>query len=113
MAFSVPLAFLSTSILNLEVAINEWFYYLNFAYSGNMVSSDALATPPATPVVGLYYIVPVGASVAWGNPEGSIVVWTNASWFNLGVPVNQMVAYVEGSPPTRIRWDGTAWVAFP
>jgi hypothetical protein len=113
MAFSVPLAFLSTSILNLEVAINEWFYYLNFAYSGNMVVSSTLTTPPATPVVGLYYIVPTGASVAWGNPDGAIVVWTGSSWFSLGVPVNPMIAYVEGSPPTRIRWSGTAWVAFP
>jgi hypothetical protein len=113
MAFRFGSAFLTTSILNLEAAINTLFTKVQIG-ALPVIRSFTLATPPGSPLVGDTYVVPVGASVAWGNPDNTIVQWNGIAWeATIPTPsVQGWVLYAEGTPPTRYYWSGTAWVTF-
>jgi hypothetical protein len=112
---------LDTSMADIVPASNRTSYRLE-ALSVGCWQSRTVTTPPSTPIEGQVYIVPVGASVAWGAPDNSIRHFYAGSWktytplltanplFHGG---SQWIGYIVDESYLRIRWNGSAWVTLP
>lgn len=65
---------------NCEILINENY----FQFNGNMVLAQAISTtlqtPPETPALGDYYLVPTGATGDWAALVGKLVRYVDSEW---------------------------------
>jgi hypothetical protein len=109
---------LDTSMADIVPASNRVSFRLE-ALSVGCWQSRTVVTPPVTPLEGHVYIVPVGASVAWGAPDLSIRHYYAGSWHTYTpLPAanpnfhggSMWIGYIVDEAFQRIRWDGTAWV---
>lgn len=105
---------LTTSILNLEAAINDVLYAFDVLVSP-IINSRSTVTPPGSPVEGDVYIVPLAGVTNWAQPVNTLVGYYGGIWRSFGVPNRSHVLYVADESNARIRYDlGTsAWVLFP
>lgn len=67
----------------------------------------AAAAPPADPSAGECWIVAAGATGAWEDQEGRIVLATGSGWRFLA-PVEGMSIWDKGGGFAR-RWTGSGW----
>jgi hypothetical protein len=73
------------------------------------VLSRVLATPPATPVDGDRYLVPVAATGAWAGQTGKIALRLEGAWV-FAMPREGWTMWV-ANEDALVSFDGTAWVA--
>lgn len=66
------------------------------------------ATPPAVPVAGSQYVIPVGATGAWSGFANHLVAWVDGGWFSIS-PFVGLRVYVQDLAEFR-WWDGSEWV---
>lgn len=71
------------------------------------VKSRALATPPASPVLGDRYIVPVVASGVWAGQAGRIALYESGAW-QFFAPLKGWQAWVEAEAAMAV-FDGAVW----
>lgn len=100
---------LTTSTLNIEETINDALIRFDVA-STPQINSRTTVTPPLAPVEGDVYIVPVGASAAWGAPVSSVVYSFGGFWYSF-IPNRALFLSVADEGGQGIEWDGSAWVA--
>ncbi len=99
---------LTTSTLNLEASINEALFRFDVA-ACPQINSRTVVTPPLAPAEGDVYIVPVGASVAWGAPDNYVMYRFGGFWYSF-LPNRRLYLTVADEADQRIFWSGTAWV---
>jgi hypothetical protein len=74
------------------------------------VISRTLTTPPSSPAEGALYIVPTGASGAWGGQTNKIAQWSNSGW-NIYNPFQYQRLYSIADSAVII-YVGTSWSVF-
>lgn len=71
------------------------------------VKNRVLSTPPASPVLGDRYIVPVAASGDWAGQAGRIALYESGAW-QFFAPLKGWQAWVEAEA-AMVVFDGTVW----
>lgn len=91
-----------------ELTFNELCWHVDALTAG--VTSSTLAVPPASPAIGVTYIVPAGSSGAWAGQTGKIAQWLNNAW-KFYTPLEGMTLWVNDldKPGT---YTSAGWVIF-
>jgi Protein of unknown function (DUF2793) len=76
-----------------------------------VVTSQTLATPPASPQEGERYIIAALATGAWAGKEAQIAAWQDGAWMYY-VPQNGWQVWVLDEAIT-CYFDGTLWQSLP
>ena len=90
-----------------ELTHNEALTMMDLAIA-MAVERDDLSAPPASPGLGLCWIVAAGGSGDWLDRDGQIAGWTQAGWRFLA-PRAGMRAW-HGAYGQMVRFDGSNWV---
>ena len=79
------------------------------------VDSATLTAPPANPALGATYLVPVGATGAWGGLAGQIAQWIGSMWVSATMPDGHLIADRSATEDDALRYlkhaAGGAWVS--
>lgn len=66
------------------------------------VEGPALSTPPATPMIGVCYIVGPAATEAWSGHDGALACFTDGGWkFIAPIEGMQLIDRISGQPVLR------------
>jgi hypothetical protein len=96
-------------------AFRESFRVLDSLSTGWMaVLSSAVTVPPAAPIQGATYLVPVGATGVWADHVRHLAIFTPAGWvFRPPRKGWIVVALNENTPFGKVyQYNGTQWVAW-
>jgi hypothetical protein len=89
-----------------EITHNEALTRIDGLLHG-MIMSRSLSAPPATPVVGEFWLVAGSASGDWVGQSGKLALWTDGGW-RFTPPTEGMLLWSRADQ--LFGWyDGTAW----
>ena len=71
------------------------------------VASRSTVTPPTSPFPGVRYVVPAGATGAWGGEADKIASWDGSVW-KFDAPATGMLCWVEDEAVFGVHANG-AW----
>jgi len=89
-----------------ETSVNEALHLLDAIVAG-AVEGPASASPPATPIPGMSYIVADQAVGEWSGHDGAISTFTPGGWRY--VAPTDGLAVLEKSTGSTLRYRGGAW----
>lgn len=75
------------------------------------VQSQSLAAPPMAPNEGMNYVIPVGASVAWGSATNDVACFVDGGWLFLSPREGWQAWVVDGAH--MIRFASGNWSKVP
>ena len=91
-----------------HVTVNEALSRLDVVAQLRVVERTRIS-PPAAPVDGESYLLPIGAMAAWLGHDGEIAIWANGGWVFLVPKVGWRLWDEESS--SYYLFDGASWVA--
>ena len=89
-----------------ETSINEGLHLLDAIVAG-AVEEPARTDPPATPVVGMSYLVASNAVGEWAGQDGALAAFTPGGW-RFVAPIDGL-AVLEKATGTTLRYRSGAW----
>ncbi|OLP44209.1 DUF2793 domain-containing protein [Rhizobium oryziradicis] len=76
-----------------------------------LVITDSLAAPPATPANGQCFWLLANATDAWTNHDGMIAVWQDGAWLFMTPQIGWMAFFRSSS--TLLTYNGSGWRELP
>lgn len=89
-----------------ELYHNEALVRIDMLLHG-LAESATETTPPATPDVGMCWIVATGATGAWDGQDGALACWTEGGWRFVAPRAGLSIWVVDSG--RRMRHDGAGW----